>query len=236
MKTTKKQPSMQWKIYHTCMGKGKKTSQIAWIFPVIGSISMVNLGKYTVVPWHPSWFPTRHRATSDTFDLCRGIQRCAGREDGVGETKIWGLSGGRPGNVSCLIPDFGCDFTSCHGSPKPTFLEVLWYFFFDLQVRCLNSHCCPMVGMVIGLILGVYIPIIRLPYFPGGMTRAQMVGIKEGSRKLKWWYTCNPYFQEISNGRTYWTDPFSPGYLITRSQIALGVRWDSVLFNFLMEY
>ena len=51
---------------------------------------MVNLGKYTVVPWHPSWFPIRHRATSDTFDLCRGIQRCAGREDGVGETKIEG--------------------------------------------------------------------------------------------------------------------------------------------------
>ena len=49
-------------------------------------------------------------------------------------------------------------------------------FFLNSQVRCLNSHCCPMVGMVIGLILGV----IRLPYFPGGMTRAQMVGIKEG--------------------------------------------------------
>ena len=33
---------------------------------------------------------------------------------------------------------------------------------------------------------GLYLPIIRLPYFPGGMTKAQMVGIKRGTWKLKW--------------------------------------------------
>ena len=33
----------------------------------------------------------------------------------------------------------------------------------------LNSHCFPMVGMVINLIVGVYIPIIRIP-IKGGMT------------------------------------------------------------------
>ena len=29
----------------------------------------------------------------------------------------------------------------------------------------LNSHCFPMVGMVINLIVGVYMPIIRMPYW-----------------------------------------------------------------------
>ena len=33
----------------------------------------------------------------------------------------------------------------------------------------LNSHCLPMVGTVINLIVGVYIPIIRIP-IKGGMT------------------------------------------------------------------
>ena len=33
----------------------------------------------------------------------------------------------------------------------------------------LNSHCFPMVGMVINLIVGVYIPITRIP-IKGGMT------------------------------------------------------------------
>ena len=33
----------------------------------------------------------------------------------------------------------------------------------------LNSHCFPIVGMVINHIVGVYIPIIRIP-IKGGMT------------------------------------------------------------------
>ena len=33
----------------------------------------------------------------------------------------------------------------------------------------LNSHCLPMIGTVINLIVGVYIPIIRVP-IKGGMT------------------------------------------------------------------
>ena len=30
------------------------------------------------------------------------------------------------------------------------------------------NHCCPLVGMVIKLIVGVYIPIIRIPYLKVG--------------------------------------------------------------------
>ncbi len=42
----------------------------------------------------------------------------------------------------------------------PTVFETNEYILYMCQG--LNSHCFPMVGMVINLIVGFYIPIIRL--------------------------------------------------------------------------
>ena len=44
---------------------------------------------------------------------------------------------------------------------------IIFYMFWGL-----NSHCFPMAGMVINLLVGVYVPIIRIPGFhiKGGMT------------------------------------------------------------------
>ena len=43
----------------------------------------------------------------------------------------------------------------------------------------LNSHCLPMVGMVINLTVGVYIPIMRIPVTLGGMTIPNIPQYKE---------------------------------------------------------
>ena len=41
-----------------------------------------------------------------------------------------------------------------------------------------NSHCFPMVGMVINLIVEVYyIPMLRIPYFSGGMILSPISGV-----------------------------------------------------------
>ena len=44
----------------------------------------------------------------------------------------------------------------------------------------LNSHCFPMVGMVINPIVGVYIPIIRIP-IKGGMTIPNIGSLDPGT-------------------------------------------------------
>ena len=51
----------------------------------------------------------------------------------------------------------------------------------------LNSHCFPMVGMVINLIVGFYIPIIRIP-IKGGMTIPNARSLDPGT------YTLNNQF------------------------------------------
>ena len=45
----------------------------------------------------------------------------------------------------------------------------------------LNSYCCPMVGMVINLIVGVYIPIIKIPPSKGGMTIPNIGSLDPGT-------------------------------------------------------
>ncbi len=74
----------------------------------------------------------------------------------------------KPCRCGCMFrPDSGWKCTG--GISQPDSKAATSIPFNSYMCWGLNFHCFPMVGMVINLIVGVYIPIIRIP-IKGGMT------------------------------------------------------------------